>query len=177
MENRYIYHYKDHLGNTRLNYGRDENGGLFKENSNDYYPFGLNFIKPRGATAQLFNPSATYKNYKYNGKELQETGMYDYGARQYMPDIGRWGVVDPLAERMRRHSPYNYGFNNPLRFIDPDGRGPKDIIILTANGSFKASKDILYKTQEGKEFGINMEPVKRMTYILTLKILEQVQLP
>ncbi|WP_317047550.1 hypothetical protein [Chryseobacterium oncorhynchi] len=31
----------------------------------------------------------SYKNYKYNGKELQETGMYDYGARMYMADLGR----------------------------------------------------------------------------------------
>jgi len=120
---RYIYQYKDHLGNIRLNYGRDDNGVLFKEDGNDYYPFGLNFINPLGGVFQVYNPSATYKNYKYNGKELQETGMYDYGARMYMADIGRWGVVDPLAEKYRRHSTYNYTINNPIKFIDPDGRG------------------------------------------------------
>ncbi|WP_317224929.1 RHS repeat domain-containing protein [Chryseobacterium aahli] len=121
-KNKYIYNYSDHLGNVRLSY--QSNGSSIEVlEENNYYPFGL---KHEGYNALAGNPSYQYK---YNGKELQETGMYDYGARFYMPDIGRWGVVDPLAEKMTRHSPYNYAFNNPIRFIDPDGRETKDVII------------------------------------------------
>ncbi|REC66379.1 RHS repeat-associated core domain-containing protein, partial [Chryseobacterium flavum] len=79
--------------------------------------FGLNHIG--GIKGYI----GSYLSYKYNGKELQESGFYDYGARMYMPDLGRWGVIDPLAELYRRYSAYNYTVNNPIKYTDPDGRG------------------------------------------------------
>ncbi|WP_105704541.1 DUF6443 domain-containing protein, partial [Chryseobacterium sp. MYb7] len=88
---KYVYNYTDHLGNVRLSYAKNGAGTEIIEESN-YYPFGL---KHEGYNVLLGN--SAYK-YKYNGKELQESGMYDYGARFYMPDIGRWISPDPLSE-------------------------------------------------------------------------------
>ena len=118
----YVYNYTDHLGNVRLSYYKNPStGSVDVLEENNYYPFGLKHEGYNSSSAG----NQSYQ-YKYNGKELQETGMYDYGARFYMPDIGRWGVVDPLAEKSRRWNPYTYAFNNPLRFIDPDGRQNED---------------------------------------------------
>ncbi|WP_341483019.1 RHS repeat-associated core domain-containing protein [Chryseobacterium pyrolae] len=118
--NKYIYSYTDHLGNVRLSYSKNSNGSAEVLEENNYYPFGL---KHEGYNVLAGNPAY---NYGYNGKELQkETGWSDYGARMYMGDIARWGVIDPLAEQMRRYSPYNYAFNNPVSFIDLDGRKPR----------------------------------------------------
>jgi RHS repeat-associated protein len=133
-ENRYIYQYRDHLGNVRISYAKNSEGVLEITDTNNYYAFGLNHIG--GHKGML----GGYQSYKYNGKEIQESGMYDYGARFYMPDLGRWGVVDPLAEKMTRHSPYNYAFSNPIMFIDPDGKfaiPPDDYI--DANGRYLGS--------------------------------------
>ncbi|WP_295230554.1 DUF6443 domain-containing protein [uncultured Chryseobacterium sp.] len=119
QQNKYIYNYTDHLGNVRLSYFNNGNGSTEVLEENNYYPFGL---KHGGYNELAGNPAYQYK---YNGKELQtETGMYDYGARFYMPDIGRWGVIDPAAELGRRFSSYNYAFDNPVMFIDPDGMWP-----------------------------------------------------
>ncbi len=121
----YVFNYTDHLGNVRVSYKKNAQNVLEILEENNYYPFGL---KHEGYN---LNPPSDYK-YKYNGKELQdELGLnfYDYHARNYDAAIGRWMNIDPLAEQMRRWSPYNYCFNSPMRFIDPDGMGPYDLII------------------------------------------------
>ncbi|SEH49503.1 RHS repeat-associated core domain-containing protein, partial [Chryseobacterium culicis] len=63
---------------------------------------------------------------KYNCKELQETGLFDYGWRQYMPDLGRWNGIDQLAESYLSTSPFAYVANNPVSSFDVDGRWMDD---------------------------------------------------
>ncbi|MFD2916842.1 DUF6443 domain-containing protein [Psychroserpens luteus] len=136
----YVYQYKDHLGNIRLSYsdtdgdgkidlegdGQDlDSDGVSEEyeilEENNYYPFGL---KHKGYNNVI---NGTDHKYGFGGKEEQDElglGWMDVTARNYDPALGRWMNIDPLAEDMRRHSPYNFAFNNPVFFQDYDGMAP-----------------------------------------------------
>lgn len=101
--------------------GINFNGQVLEENH--YYPFCLTISESGIGVDQP---------YKLTIKELEKAfdlNMYDFGARLFDMQLGRWTSIDPLAEQMRRHSPYNYVFNNPIRFIDPDGKWPYGITI------------------------------------------------
>lgn len=122
----YIYQYKDHLGNVRLSYSDTNNNGTIEASTEildekNYYPFGG---EHKGYNSNI---NGTYHPYGFGGKEENdELGLQwmDFGARNYDKWLGRWMNLDPLAEQMRRHSPYNYAFNNPIFFQDPDGMAP-----------------------------------------------------
>ncbi|WP_223270787.1 RHS repeat-associated core domain-containing protein [Subsaximicrobium wynnwilliamsii] len=122
-----------YVGHVSLTFGELE---IVEENN--YYPFGLEHKGYNNIVSANSNSAAS--KYRYNGKEIQDElglNMYDFGARNYDPALGRWMNIDPLAEQMRRHSPYNYAFNNPIYFIDPDGMAPLDWYQNIENSNYE----------------------------------------
>ena len=110
----YHYYLKDHQGNNRVVI--NQSGTV--EETNHYYPFG-----------GVFGTTGNTQPYKYNGKEFDtKKGLnwYDYGARYYDAALGRFTTVDPSSENYYAFNPYSYCVNNPIKYIDPDG---KDFII------------------------------------------------
>ncbi|MEM6737354.1 MAG: RHS repeat-associated core domain-containing protein, partial [Bacteroidota bacterium] len=84
--------------------------------SSDFYPFGLQF-------GEYQRTASTLQRFKFQGKErVAELGLDDFGARFYMPDLGRWMSPDPLAHKYMSFSLYNFVLNNPINAIDPDGK-------------------------------------------------------
>ena len=137
----YVFNYTDHLGNVRVSFAKDPlQGNVLKIlEENHYYPFGmkhenynvtrLNFkFYPETGVDLVPLPAvanASY-NYKYNGKELQDElglNVYDLGARNYDPSIGRFFNYDPKAEKYSFQSAYAISINNPVFHVDINGEG------------------------------------------------------
>jgi RHS repeat-associated protein len=105
------YYHSDHLGSTSLITNLD--GEIVQHV--EYVPFGEVFIEERNNTWNT--------PYLFNAKELdEETGLYYYGVRYYDSRVIVWLGVDPMWEKSPGISVYAYCLNNPVRFIDPDGR-------------------------------------------------------
>lgn len=118
---RFEYNITDQLGSVNVVFSPHKCGQPEISQTGIYYPYGM-LLEQNNYSKHKIN------KFLYNGKELQDDIMaglnldiYDYGARMYDPAVGRWWSVDPLAEKYRRWSPYNYCVGNPIRFIDPDG--------------------------------------------------------
>jgi RHS repeat-associated protein len=89
-----------------------------------YYPYGL-------IATQHTRENTTAQRMKYNGKELiSEEGLdwHDFGARMYDAALGRWHVIDPLADQYAAYAPYHYALDNPVKFVDPDGKNAELVI-------------------------------------------------
>src|SRR5690606_38091124 len=114
-ENEIYWFHPDHLGST--SYITNALGEVSQHM--EYFAFGETFVEE--------HRSSNNSPYKFNGKELDEdTGWYYYGARYYDPRVSVWLSVDPLAEQTM--TPYQYGYQNPIKYVDPDGRNP--IVII-----------------------------------------------
>ena len=110
-EETFFFH-SDHLGST--SYITDDKGNITQYDA--YLPYGELLVDEHSSSEEM--------PYKFNGKEFdEETGLYYYGAR-YMNSIASiWYGVDPLKEKYNHTSPYVYGGSNPVKIIDPNGKG------------------------------------------------------
>lgn len=130
----YVYQYKDHLGNIRLSYVDDGNGGLEIVEENNYYPFGL---KHKGYNDSGISPlgNDVAQKWKYQGQELvEDLGLdtFEFKYRMHDPAIGRFWQVDPLAEDYVYNGVYNFAENRVIDSAELEGLER----IYAADGKF-----------------------------------------
>ena len=114
-ENMQFYYHSDHLGSS--SYITNLDGEVVQHI--EYVPFGEVFIEERN---NIWNTP-----YLFNAKEFdEETGLHYYGARYYDPKLSLWISTDQLQEKYPFASSYIYTLQNPIRFSDIWGLGPKE---------------------------------------------------
>src|SRR5690606_23053911 len=127
----YVYQYKDQVGNVRLTYQDVNKNGIVENteilNESNYYPFGLK----HGHYNQLANnfSNSLLPNAGFNGQPSlidldANLSLMDF--RLYDNALGRFFGIDLLTDQFTDHSPYHFGYNNPIAFADPTGLNPTD---------------------------------------------------
>lgn len=143
-ENKSLYYLTDHLGSVRVTV--NERGDV--AGWDDYYPFGLQMP---GRTQNIGNE---HDDVKFTGHELEQQGglgLYYAQARMYDPAIGRFLSVDPMAASFPSWSSYVYAVNNPLIYIDPDGRAPW-LVGAVVGAAVEATSQVVTNMAQGQSF-------------------------
>ena len=128
-EETFFYH-SDHLGST--SYITDDHANITQYDA--YLPYGELLVDEHSSSEDL--------PYKFNGKQFdEETGLYYYGARYMDPKISMWLGVDPLMEKYPNVTGYCYTMDNPIKFIDPNGK--ETYVIKNKTGTYTVVGGIL----------------------------------
>ncbi len=129
---KYVFQYRDHLGNIRLSYSDSDLNGTIDPASeiieeSNYYPFGL---KQLGYNYDVSsNGNSIAQKWKHNGVEYEQAlglNMSEMFFRMHDPAIGRWNGVDPVTHW--DYSPYSAFDNNPVYWADPTGADGENYI-------------------------------------------------
>ncbi|WP_428661354.1 DUF6443 domain-containing protein [Runella sp.] len=145
----YEYNYTDQLGNLRLSFRDSLTAGAPPVVTQESH------LGPWGETLSALSyqnvPQRNFFDFTNHERQTDfNLEIIDAKARMYDPLVPRMWGIDPLAEKFYAWSPYNYAFNNPVRFIDPTGMGPDDPITHT----IKKGETL---TSISKQYGVSIQ--------------------
>jgi len=119
-------------------------GNIIEEDH--YYPFGLKIAGISSKKLGDAGEGTLKNNYLYNDKELFDDGglnWYDYGFRNYDPQVGRFTQLDPLTDDYPYYTPFQFAGNDPIANVDQDGLEPENSLTTIAAATNGANTSVL----------------------------------